>query len=427
VRIWLVIFAALDASANPLSLAHFGGLRGDPVFAGAFSLYWNPAALARPGWEIQLDGDLIFRQGSYDRDAILNMVPAELRAANTGRATASGAGVVPGLAARWGRALGAVEIGLAPGVFVENGGTANWDKNYRAPPQFPGAIDGPQRWAAINASLLMVDIGVGLAVRHRKTGLSIGFTPILVVADFSTVRARNIDSTEELVDSSGNPKEGRAYFSGGGNAFSAVVGARWDWRGWAVGATYQRGARLSLAGDLEVAFGSLASSTQKAILELPVADTFRLGAQLRATRWLTLRPMLEVAFWSILKQHVFTSAADGTPLLTIPRNMSDVIAARLRADAQVSPRWRLMLGVGGEKSGTPSSTMEPGFGEASSIEVGVGALVALSHHVDLSATFQYQYFLPFVVNDSVQQPTTNGTYTDQREYLIVDLEVHGWR
>jgi hypothetical protein len=132
------------------------------VFTGAFALYWNPASLAQPGWELALDADLIIRQGSYDRDAILNLVPAELRAANTGRAMVSTAG-------------------------------------------------------------LMIDLGLGLAVRHRRTGLSIGFTPILVVADFSTVRARNIDGSEDLVDASGNPKEGRAWFSGSGQAFSTEI------------------------------------------------------------------------------------------------------------------------------------------------------------------------------------------------------------
>src|SRR6185312_15098012 len=55
------------------------------------------------------------------------------------------------------------------------------------------------------------------------------------------------------------------------------------------------------------------------------------------------------------------------------------------------------------------------------------ASVAISHHVDLSATFAYQYFLPFNVTNSVQQPTTNGTYNDMREILLVDVEVHGWR
>jgi long-chain fatty acid transport protein len=400
------------------------GLRGDPVFTGAFALYWNPAGLAQPGWEVALDADLIIRQGSYDRDALLNNVPAELRAANSGRATASTAGLVPGIAARWGRSVGPVDIGVAPGIFVENGGTAAWDKNYRAPPDAPGAIDGPQRWASINATLLMVDLGVGLAVKHRRTGLSIGFTPILVVANFSTVRARNIDGSEDIVDASGNPKEGRAYFSGSGQAFSAVVGLRWDWKGWAIGATYQRGARLALDGKLDVVFGSTPPASQSATLKLPIADTIRLAAALRARSWLTLRPMFEVALWHILQQHVFVSDKDGSALLTVPRNMSDVFAAHLRADAQVSPRWKVMLGFGGEKSGTPPATMEPGFGENSSIDVGAGAVFAISRHVDIAATFQYQYYLPFVVTNSVQQPTTNGTYKDQREYLIVDLEVH---
>ena len=62
------------------------------------------------------------------------------------------------------------------------------------------------------------------------------------------MRARNIDQSEDLVDASGNPKEGRAWFDGSGVGFSAIVGVRWDAApGWAVGATYQRGARGGLA------------------------------------------------------------------------------------------------------------------------------------------------------------------------------------
>jgi hypothetical protein len=93
----------------------------------------------------------------------------------------------------------------------------------------------------------------------------------------------------------------------------------------------------------------------------------------------------------------------------------------------VAPRWRVLAGVGVERSPTPSSTLEPGVGENTNHAVGAGALGAIGHHVDLSASFIYQWFAPFTVVDSVQQPTTNGTYNDQREIVIVDLEVHGWR
>jgi hypothetical protein len=422
------IAGAGAARANPLSLARFGGLGGDAVYTGAYALYWNPAALAAPGFDAGLDVQLIARQASYDRDAALNAVPDASVAANAGVATISTVGAVPSAMARWGRALRTIDIGVGFGAFVENGGAASWDKNLRAPPGFPGAIDGPQRWASIDAQLLLVDLGLGLGARHRRSGLSIGFTPILVAGSFSTVRARNIDQSEDLVDAQGNPKEGRAYFAGSGVGFSAIVGVRWEnARGWAVGATYQRGARMELAGDLHVAFGTQAPSSQQARLTLPIADVVRASAKLRATRWLTLRPTFEWALWSTLKEHVFRAASDGTPLLVIPRNFHDMIGGKLRADARLDTRWSLMLGVGLERGPTPHSTMEPGFGESSSVEAGAGARFRLTHRIDLSATFLYQYFLPFTVDNSVQKPTTNGTYRDQREIFVVDVEVHGWR
>jgi hypothetical protein len=439
VRSWVqaasvaLVAAALAASAraNPLSLARFGGLRGDAVYTGAYALYWNPAALAAPGFDVAVDAQLIARQASYDRDAVLNAVPDALVAANAGVATITTVGFVPGAMARWGRALGAVDLGVGFGAFVENGGAARWDKNLRAPAGSVGAVDGPQRWASIDAQLLLVDLGLGLAVRHRRSGLSLGVTPILVAGSFSTVRARNIDQSEDLVDTEGNPKEGRAYFDGSGVGFSAIVGVRWDGasartRGWAVGATYQRGARVDLVGDLRVAFGAQDPSSQRAHLLLPIADLVRVSAALRATRWLTLRPTFEWALWSALKEHVF-AASDGTPLLVVPRNFHDLVAGRVRADARLSPRWRVTRGIGVERGPTPASTMEPGFGESSNVEVGGGATVALSHRVDLSATLLYKWYLPLTVDDSVQRPTTNGTYRDQRETFVVDLEVHGWR
>jgi long-subunit fatty acid transport protein len=424
----VLALAAGDARANPLSLARFGGLGGDAVHDGAFALFWNPAALAQPGYAAGLDLQLIARQASYDRDAILNAVPDPYVAENAGLATISTFGAVPSVMGRFGRAWRGFDLGGGAGVFVENGGSATWDKNLAAPAGYPGAVDGPQRWASISAQLVLVDLALGVAARHRKSGLSLGFVPILVVGDFSTVRARNIDQSEDLVDAQGNPKEGRAWFSGSGVGFSAIVGVRWDHpRGWALGATYQRGARVDLVGDLRVAFGTQAPSSERARLRLPIADMVRLSAALPVTRWLTLRPTFEWALWSTLKEHVFSSASDGTALFVIPRNYHDLVAGRLRAEARVSPRWRVLAGVGAERGPTPSSTMEPGFGEASNIDVGAGARVALTHRVDLAASFIYQYFLPLTVENSAQKPTTNGTYRDQREILLVDLEVHGWR
>ena len=108
----------------------------------------------------------------------------------------------------------------------------------------------------------------------------------------------------------------------------------------------------------------------------PIADLVRVARRAARTRWLTLRPSFEMALWSVVKEHVFRAAADGTPLFVIPRELADMLAARLRAEARVTLRWRLMLGIGVERGPTPSSTMEPGFGESSNVEVGAGALFA---------------------------------------------------
>src|SRR5207253_3183262 len=101
----LVLALAPVAAANPLSLARFGGLRGDPTTQGAFALWWNPAGLAGPGWDAALDAQLLVRQASYDRDADLNMIPDTQRAANAGLARVSTVGAVPALFGRWGKSV----------------------------------------------------------------------------------------------------------------------------------------------------------------------------------------------------------------------------------------------------------------------------------------------------------------------------------
>jgi long-chain fatty acid transport protein len=420
-------FAPRAATGNPLSLARFTGVYGDPMNDGAFAIYWNPAGLARPGFDLVVEGQLLARQASYDRDATLNHTPPDLQAANTGLATITTVGVAPGVAGRIGWRLPHFDLGLALGAFVETGGAAAWDKNLSAPTQYPGAIDGPQRWASISSSLLAIDVGAGIALKHRASGLSLGFSPLLVNANFSTVRARNIDRSEDLLDSAGNNKEGRALFNGSANAFSAIVGVRWDIaRRFAIGATYQRGATFHLDGKLQVAFGTQPASSQDAYLVLPVADTVKVSALLPIASWLTLRPTFEWAHWSVLQQHVFASAVDNSALLIVERDFGDDYAGRLRADAWLHPRLKISLGGTIEKGPTPLKTMEPGFGETNSFQVEAGAKLQISHHVDLVASFTFQYFPTVVVANSVQQPTTNGTYNDQREFFVVDLEFHGW-
>jgi long-subunit fatty acid transport protein len=264
-------------------------------------------------------------------------------------------------------------------------------------------------------------------VRHRPSGLSLGAAPVLAVGTFSTTRARNLDRTDELIDSAGNLKEGRVYFDGKDVRPMFNVGARWDVSPrYAVAATWHHAPTFGLKGDLQVAFGTQPPSSTRGLLELPIADTVRFGAELRPIPALAFRPSVEWALWSVMKENVFRSAADGSTLLLIPRDFHDSVAGRLRVDYRVNFRLRLSLGFGYEHGPTPSTTYEPGLAEADSIELGAGAHVVVSRHVALRASFVWNYFFKKTITQSVQEPTTNGTYTDQRQFLTLDLEVRGW-
>ena len=149
----LVLALCGVARANPFYIARYDGLRGDAVYTGAYALYWNPAALARAGWDVAADGTFIARQATFDRDAGLNQVPANEAAANAGMAREHSASLVPSVMARYGRAVGPVDLGFAIGGFVDVAGSAHWDQNKRAPSMYPGAIDGTQRWSTISTRI----------------------------------------------------------------------------------------------------------------------------------------------------------------------------------------------------------------------------------------------------------------------------------
>jgi hypothetical protein len=42
------------------------------------------------------------------------------------------------------------------------------------------------------------------------------------------------------------------------------------------------------------------------------------------------------------------------------------------------------------------------------------------------ASFTWQQFLSREITTSLQQPLANGTYTDQRQFLTLDVELRGW-
>lgn len=422
VAAWLT---PLVAGANPLALTRFGGLRGDPVYEGAYATFWNPAALPGRGLSIGLHGVALARQASYQRDAARNDVTPDEAAANAGEATLSSLRVVPALAGTFGIPTGDLELGAGAMLFFEGGG-ARWNPNPRAPSRYPGAVDGPQRWAVISSRFLLANVAAGFAVRHAPTGLSVGAGPLLTHGRFATSRARNLDGSDDLVDAAGRLKEGRAFFEGTDRALRVNAGVRWDVGDHAVAVTWCSGATLALDGEAALVFGAQAPSREPAVLELPLADTLRVGAGLRVGPGVTVRPSFEWSRWSDLERTVVRARDDGAVLVDTERAWRDGLGGRLRGDLALSESLAVSLGAGFERGVSPSRSHDAGLSEADSVEVGAGASLDVGPHLRVTASLVWQHFLEREITDSVQEPRANGTYTDQRQFVTIDLELRGW-
>jgi len=426
----LLVGLAPSTSAAPLNLARMDGLRGDPVNDGPFALYWNPAAVTRPGFSLGLHLQAVHREATYDRIAAWNDVPADEAEVNAGRSHVRGLGVIPALSVGHGWSFGDFDAGIAGGWYLPLAGVADWDKRPDAPSEVPGAYDGVQRWATIYSRLVIQSIAVALGGRHRPSGLSIGLSPVLHLATLDTLRARNVDRTDDLVDIEGNPKEGRLLFESNDVAFGYIAGLRWEAPAsvlsvpLVIGLTWTDVPELTMDGTARIAYGTAEPFTLDARLPFPLADTLRLGVSVGLSRRVTLRPTFEWARWSVLDRQVALSNADDAPLLEIERAFSDAYTGKLRGDIVLTDALTLLVGGGFERGPTPTKTHEPGLAEGDNWEAGAGLRARLSERISLTSSFFWHHFPERTVRDSIQQPSVNGVYTDHRRYLTLDLEVH---
>lgn len=420
------LLGARSAAAAPLHVAHMDGLRGDPLDTGAFALYWNPAGLAVPGMALGVHGTLAVRHATYDRDAALNDVAPDEAAANAGLATINTAGAIPALAFRHGLKglLGEdVDLGYGAGVYIPFAGVADWARHPEAPAEVPGAYDGPQRWATIHSRFLVVAASAGVAAAHRPTGLSLGVAPVVYMASLSTLRARDVDRTDDLVDAAGHLKEGRILFEGDDVRLGVDVGLRWDASpAFGLAATYHAVPQFQLSGQGHVAYGTAEPFTLGATLPFPLPDFVRLAARVEVGGF-TLRPTLEWADWSVMQRQVARAHEGDTRLIEIERSFADVFGARLRCDSPLLGPLRLTGGFGYDTAPTPTRTHEPGLAEGTGLTAELGVEHVTAAGTRLALGVSGVHFFERTVRDSIQKPTTNGTYTDDRLFATLDVGV----
>jgi long-chain fatty acid transport protein len=233
-----------SAHASGIAVARFGGEHGHPTTDNPTAIYYNPAGIAlRPGrFRFFVDGSLAGRWASYTRpeSAITNEgtgTPEGASDTNAGTAKVANALFSPFIGAT--SDFGTKFFTAGAALYFPFGGQAVWNQNtkYSAgdlAKQYPGANDGVQRWHTIDGKVRSMYVTGAIAFNIHQIGLSIGASGSAIRSEVDTIRARNPDGSDDLVDSDGSIKEGRSWLKAKGWQGSFSVGAIWNWRSKAV-------------------------------------------------------------------------------------------------------------------------------------------------------------------------------------------------
>lgn len=453
----LVGSAAGPARASGLSTARFGGEHGHVTTDNPTAIYYNPAGIAlKPGTRIFLDASVALRWASYQRpsDAISSPsgTPMDALDANVGTSKLFNAiaGPFAGVSSDFGTKL--FSAGLA--WYYPFGGQSRWDLNekYSGSGMYPGAVDGVQRWYTIDGKLRSMYLTAAFAFNFPKIGLSIGLSGSAIRSEIDTIRARNTDGTDDLVDSNGL-KEGRSWLKASGWQGGFGIGAIWQWQDklW-IGASYTSRPNvtgdMTLTGELRNVFG-LGAPTPATPIDLlqRFPDIIRLGFRVRPIAKLELRLFGDFTNWKVFdkqcvldrgvdgrrcdfagaataldKPEDFGAEGEGTKGVTqhLPRFWRPAGGVRFGASYWVVDRVELFAGLGFDSSAVPVQTLDAALLDSNKMTFSLGGRFQLHRHFALGLTFtDIAYFKVDTAGRSVlhkfkaptKQASANGVYT----------------
>lgn len=407
----LILPAASQGSG--LFVARFGGDHGHAATDNPSAIYYNPAGLALgKGSRLLVDATLAHRTASYDRPAaaITNPgtgTPADGAAANSGEATLTNQAASPFLG--FATDLGIEDLGLGLAFFVPIGGAAVWDGNdaFKGG-SYPGAQDGVTRWWAMEGSMTSLYLALGGAYRLAGTGLSLGVAVNGVSTKVHTIRARNGDGTDDLVDGAGGLKEGRTELKASGLDLSLGLGVVYEaGDNTRIGLSFQTRPGLSgeqtLEGDLRQALGVAPVNTSKIELIQGLADVARVGVRHRIGASWEVRVAAEYAFWSAMQRQCILDTAfekrkcdvadDGSApssngfIANLERRWQDAFGGRVGVSHFLNDRLEILAGAGYDGTAVPDDFMDPALFDLVKYTATLGAVYGVMDDIDVSGTF----------------------------------------
>lgn len=458
-----------DAAASGFGSARFGGEHGHPTTDNATAIYYNPAGIAlSKGTHIFVDVTTALRWASYERPEAAVNSPGSLEAApgaNDGKATLFNGIAAPfaGVTTDFGTDF--IYGGL--GVYFPFGGAAVWDKNpsYAGSEQFPGAQDGTQRWYSIDGTIRSMYITGALGFNIRKIGLSLGVSGSAIRSEVVTLRARNTDGTDDLLDPNGNLKEGRSYANANGWQGGFGVGAVYNVLGrdkpedkhkvW-IGASYTSQPNITggmtLKGDLNNTLALAEPSVTPIELTQTLPEIIRFGVRYRPIDKVELRLFGDFTRWSVFdKQCVLDSSVEGRSCTFdgeddpfsdpstfggdgpdddvvgvtqhLPRYWKNAGGVRAGASYWFLPQLEAYVGGGFDSNAVPVETLDPALMDMNKATASIGARWQIIRHLALSVTSTSIFYFTIDTDGENQlnsfqsptrQPSAEGEY---KQYL----------
>lgn len=459
------------AHASGIAAARFGGEHGHPTTDNPTAIYYNPAGLAlSKGTHVFVDGTIALRFASYTRPASEVNSPQSTDlapGANDGKATLFNAVAAPfvGLSSDFGTDW--IYGGI--GAYFPFGGSAVWDQNnaYKGNPNFPGAVDGVQRWYSIDGTIRSMYISGALAFNIRKIGLSLGLSGSVIRSNVETIRARNADGTDNLVSGSGDDRrlfEGRSYINVDGWQGGFGIGAIYDVlkRGkYFIGLSYTSQPNVSggmkLKGTLDNTLALAPPSQSQVELTQTMPDILRIGFRARPTEKYEVRLFADYTRWSVFKNQCvldravadrnckfanfdnalddpanFGGDADPSVVQHLPRFWKDAGGVRAGASYWFVPEVEGYIGAGYDSSAVPLQTLDPALMDMHKMSISAGVRWQIVRNFALAFTAtELAFFKTSTKGKSAlnkfqsptRQPSGNGLYRQFFQLFNIYLDI----
>ncbi len=461
-----------QAEASGFGAARFGGEHGHPTTDNTTAIYYNPAGLAlSKGTHVFVDATLALRWASYDRppeavnsQATLDAAPG----ANNGKATLFNGIMAPFLGVNSDFGTKFMNAGVA--LYFPFGGSAVWDKTpaYTGNDRFPGAVDGTQRWYSIDGTIRSMYVTTAVAFNLRKIGLTLGVSGSAIRSEVVTIRARNTDGTDDVLDANGNLKEGRSYIDVNGWQGGFAIGATYNLLKkdkLFLGASYTSQPNITggmtLEGTLHNTLALAEPSTTPVEVTQTLPEIIRFGGRYRPTEKVELRLFADFTRWSVFEnQCVLDSSIEGrsckfdgvdTALTDpenfgadrpddgvvgvtqhLPRYWKNAGGVRAGVSYWFLPQLEAYIGGGFDSNAVPVETLDPALMDMNKMTASVGARWQVIKHLALSLTSTEVFYFTIDTKgrnalnkfqSPTRQPDANGEYKQflQLFNLYVDV------